>query len=168
MNTTFELLGKRINLAPRSHRRMFVVVIYAGFAVWIMGILSGARYFGLFSGILCVVCLLALAAVAGTGYEGGDEREVHRRDHVFFVAHRQLSWVLVVLLFTSWFRGPNPISAAVSPPVRALLEQLPFAVLFALVALYATLPQAILLWTEPDMEDMEAEQVAPRTSSRPG
>ena len=152
MNTQLILLGKRINLAPRTHRRFFVVLIYAGFAVWIMGFLSGSRYFGLFSGILCVVCLLALAAVAGTGYEDGDEREVHRRDHVFFVAHKQLSWMLILLLFTSWLLGPNPISAAVSPPVRALLEQLPFAVLLALVALYASLPQAILLWTEPDME----------------
>ena len=67
MNTQLNLLGKRIDLAPRSHRRFFVVFIYAGFAVWIMGFLSGSRNFGTLSGFLGLVCLLALAAVAGTG-----------------------------------------------------------------------------------------------------
>ena len=36
--------------------------------------------------------------------------------------------------------------------LRGFLMQLPNVLLMATVLLYATLPQAILLWTEPDMD----------------
>jgi hypothetical protein len=42
---------------------------------------------------------------------------------------------------------------AASAAVQVWLDRLPWALMIAWGILYYTLPQAILLWTEPDMED---------------
>jgi hypothetical protein len=46
----------------------------------------------------------------------------------------------------------NAFYAGWDPAVRAFVDRLPFGLLIAAGILYYTLPQAILLWTEPDME----------------
>ena len=156
MNTTLHLAGKRINMAPRARRRWLVVVSYSAFALWLAGFLIGSRALVLSTTLIGFSAMLVFAGFAGTGYEEGDERQMHRRDHAFYLAHRKLSWALVVVLFTAWFQWPqNPLVVNAGPELRRVLEQLPYAVLFALIGLYATLPQAILLWTEPDMESPE-------------
>jgi hypothetical protein len=38
------------------------------------------------------------------------------------------------------------------PAVRMFIDRLPFGLLIGAGILYYTLPQAILLWTEPDMD----------------
>jgi len=151
MKTEIDLLGKRINMAPRAHRRWFVVVSYGLFAGWWITFLFGSSRAGFVMSLVGFAGLLVFVSYAGTGTEGGDERQTHRRDRAFFTAHQQLNWALVIALFTAWFQWP-PVMAVASPAVRAVFEQLPYSVLFVLVGLYATLPQAILLWTEPDME----------------
>jgi hypothetical protein len=55
-------------------------------------------------------------------------------------------------LFAGYFRGPNPITPLVPLALRGFLMQLPNVLLMATVLLHATLSQAILLWTEPDMD----------------
>jgi hypothetical protein len=154
MNTSLDFLGKHINMAPRAHRRWLVAVSYVAFALWLLGFLLGSRALVLSTTMIGFAALLVFAGFAGTGYEEGDEREVHRRDHAFYLAHRKMSWALVVALFMAWFLWPqNPLLAAAGPEVSRILQQLPYAALFAVIGLNATLPQAILLWTEPDMEE---------------
>ncbi|MGH9593774.1 MAG: hypothetical protein ACRD5L_11825, partial [Bryobacteraceae bacterium] len=51
----------------------------------------------------------------------------------------------------------KPIFSPESPLIRAVLYQLPSALMIVALFLYITLPQAILIWTEPDMQ---AEQEA--------
>ncbi|MGD1107866.1 MAG: hypothetical protein ABR865_12545, partial [Terracidiphilus sp.] len=50
------------------------------------------------------------------------------------------------------FSGPNSITPLSSAALREFLAPLPFILLMATLFLYVTLPPAILLWTEPDME----------------
>jgi hypothetical protein len=49
----------------------------------------------------------------------------------------------------------NPNNVPANPALRAFFDQLPYELLVAAAILYYTLPQAILLWTEPDMEDAQ-------------
>jgi hypothetical protein len=42
---------------------------------------------------------------------------------------------------------------AADPALRAFFARLPWGLLIAAMMLYYILPQAILLWTEPDMEE---------------
>ena len=153
MNTELTLFGKRISVVSRVRRRWLVVVIYTGFAaadiLWFFQI----RTLTPMAIIAAFLLLMVLTALVGTGAEGGDEREVHRRDHAYYVAHQPLAWVLLIALFAAGVRGLYPAFSVASPGLRAFLDQLPYAVLVAGGVLYATLPQAILLWTEPDMEE---------------
>lgn len=58
---------------------------------------------------------------------------------------------------------PNPAPCPIHPqPHRGLvgyLMQLPFVLLLTTGLLYGTLPSAILLWTEPDM-DPDQERIS--------
>ena len=78
-----------------------------------------------------------------------DERELHQRDRAHYQAYR----VAVIALLVSWLVVDMKLYAArllawvpVSP------DLLLFGLLLATVVTAFTLPQAILLWTEPDME----------------
>jgi len=152
MKTDFVLLGAHISFASRTSRRWLVVLVYAGFALAEIAWFFQRRTFTPVAMIVGLLSLMALTALAGSGYEGGDEREEHRRDHAYYVAYRPLAWVLVLALFAAGVRGLYPSFPLVNPFVRAVFDQLPYAVLVSGGILYATLPQAILLWTEPDME----------------
>ncbi len=153
MNTQISMFGKRISFASRDRRRGIVVGLYTALAASIAGWWVFPRVLGVAAILALLATLLAMTAVAGTGAEEGDERQVHRRDHVFFIAHSRLSWLLIVVLMTASFRSPIASELA-GPALGALLEQVAWVALFAFVALYGTLPQAILLWTEPDIEEV--------------
>jgi hypothetical protein len=85
-----------------------------------------------------------------------DERELQQRDRAHYQAYQTLAVVLAVLwLLTSWNTFKPQLLAWVPGSANLLIYGL---VLAAIVAAL-TLPQAILLWTEPDMEPgMEEEQ----------
>lgn len=55
-------------------------------------------------------------------------------------------------LFAGYFAGPNPITPLLPMSLRSLLSKLAQILLVATGILYITLPQAILLGTEADME----------------
>ena len=54
--------------------------------------------------------------------------------------------------FCQLLEGTESDHPLAGPVLRAMLMQLPFDLLAATAVLYISLPQAILLWTEPDME----------------
>lgn len=146
------IMGRGINLAPRKHRRWLVVSVYLGFVFWIAGWFSGRLPLALSGGIVGFVSLLVLIGVAGSGYEDGDEREIHRRDHAFFIAHKQLGAAPILLMLAMGFTGSESIKIFGNPAFQALAQRASYGLLFVFMILYSTLPQAILLWTEPDME----------------
>jgi len=102
---------------------------------------------------LSVVLAVVFTGIAGDPHVGGNERETHRREHAYFKAYFVLGNVLVGALFAGYFRGSNPITPHVPLVLREVLVQLPSMLLGAAGILYITLPQAILHWTEPDMDE---------------
>lgn len=78
-----------------------------------------------------------------------DERELHQRDHAHYLAYQFLSvGVLIpILVETVLHFQPRLFEAASTTAAQ-------FYYWLGLIAflLFMTLPQAILLWTEPDME----------------
>jgi hypothetical protein len=85
-------------------------------------------------------------------FEDGDERERILRYRAHYLAYRYLDLLLVPALLAAFGRK-EPWAMAASAAVRVWLDRLPWALMIAWDILYCTLPQAILLWTEPDIED---------------
>jgi hypothetical protein len=83
-----------------------------------------------------------------------DERELRERDHAHYRAYQGIGLALAVLwLPTLWLvRKPEWLARLGADP-----GQIVFGLLIACFVLYVTLPQAILLWTEPDMEAEDLE-----------
>jgi hypothetical protein len=164
MKTEYAVGNIRIHFESRARRRWFVALVYAflafldveGFTVPSRAWLSSHAGSGwIVSGCLIVVVALMIvfSYIAGDMRARGDEREAHRRDHAHFRAYWFLAYGLIAALFAGYFTGPNPISPHLPPALQAFLAQLPRVFLTATGILYVTLPQAILLWTEPDMEE---------------
>jgi hypothetical protein len=154
MKTELVVLGRHIKVASRNRRRWLVALMYVAFAAFIVVWAGFSRYGVLTAGCMVLVVALAVvfSSIAGSRYDPADERDIRRREHAHYVAYWQLSKFLILALFSGYFRGPNPITPLMAPALRAVLVQLPFVFLMATGVLYITLPQAILLWTEPDME----------------
>ena len=163
MKTEVVLLGMHINIASQARRRRLVVLIYAGFAAlgtaWFF--VSG-HFGGMFLGWLILFGFMFLGRFLGgrsssggllppLERDDGDERELHRRDHAYFMAYKWWDLTLVPALVAVGFKN-NSFYPTWDPVVRGLIDRLPVGLLAGAVVLYYTLPQVILLWTEPDME----------------
>jgi hypothetical protein len=165
MKTEIQLLGQQIDIASRTRRRWLVVLIYAGFAALI------AAWFALYSSPTAAMRSITGLAIffaiqfmgrflGGRTYrdgivppaESGDEREQHRRDHAYYLAYKwwDLTFIPVVL---SVGLKINVDYSTWQPALRIFFDRLPWGLAVAAGILYFTLPQAILLWTEPDMEE---------------
>ncbi|MGB6828995.1 MAG: hypothetical protein WBE41_13190 [Terracidiphilus sp.] len=83
-----------------------------------------------------------------------DERELHQRDHAHYLAFQAVGVAVCVLMFIASMRliRPSLLSWIPMPP-----DAMYYGLTLVAMILFLTLPQAILLWTEPDME---AEPVA--------
>jgi hypothetical protein len=79
-----------------------------------------------------------------------DERETHQRDRAHFLAYAPLSLGLCLLLPASDWSLHTPKPLAWIPMEQELLVP---GLIQVLLVMFLTLPQAILLWTEPDMEE---------------
>jgi hypothetical protein len=80
-----------------------------------------------------------------------DERELQQRDHAHYLAYQAVGVALVVPWMMADMRMLKPQWmhwAGMSA------DQILYGVMLAIVLIVFTLPQAILLWTEPDMEDV--------------
>jgi hypothetical protein len=98
------------------------------------------------------------------GFPGirNDERDLSKRDHAHFLAYRVLS-VLFMLAFLIEFMG-RPFSFHPTWTMWSLLgvstsgvHHAIFLLLQAGYVLALTLPPAIILWTEPDVEEEQAQ-----------
>lgn len=152
MNTQLKLLGKQINMAPRLHRRWLVVAMYAVFAVLITAWFSDyAPRFAAWCLIGAVGLQLVLLHLVGQPSEATDERESHRWDQARSRAYPWLGYCLLFALGTTQLH--TKVNEALHPTLFATFQQLPYSLLMAAGVLYVTLPQTILLWTEPDLEE---------------
>ncbi|MDE3063595.1 MAG: hypothetical protein KGJ51_11110 [Acidobacteriota bacterium] len=161
MNTEYAVGNIRIRLASQARRRWFVALVYAALAVFILGALflsqknATGAWLTASCGILYIALWIAFSGLAGDPRARGDEREVHRRDHAHFRAYYALGFFLFGALIAGSFRGPDPITPHLPLALRGYFMQLPFVLLLTTALLYGTLPSAILLWTEPDIEEAE-------------
>lgn len=165
MNTEYAIGKIRIPFASQARRRWFVGLFYAAEAVVCLAwcsfnnpkeaidawILSGCMF-------LLVGMVIIFTGIAGDMRSRGDERETHRRDHAHYLAYRALTYVVLGAFLAGSFRGPNTLRTLNAAAVRVGMVQWPQVLLMAVFLLYISLPQAILLWTEPDM-DVGAEEV---------
>ncbi len=186
MRAELVLMGKRLDMAARVHRRTLVVSIYAGLAVLMAALWSVDRWHT--SGVYMIFATILVNRLFLGGYNFGglikpfngkapqrsdtppflllalrvyrpepeeseyrnDERELHQRDRAHYQAYQALTIALTVLwLLADWKMKAPRLLAWVPVSADVLLYGV---VLMAIVAA-VTLPQAILLWTEPDMEE---------------
>ncbi len=76
-----------------------------------------------------------------------DERELARRDRAHYKAYQAVSTgVAILLLLAFWSVKPSQVIPA------AIVQNLLFLVALATTVLAITLPSAIILWTEPDID----------------
>ncbi|HEY1903930.1 MAG TPA: hypothetical protein VGG56_15965 [Terracidiphilus sp.] len=80
-----------------------------------------------------------------------DEREMQMRDRAHYQAYQALAVALAVLWLLSSWNVFRPHLLAWIPASPALLI---YGLVLATIVVTLTLPQAILLWTEPDMEEL--------------
>jgi len=90
-------------------------------------------------------------AIAGDS-EGGyrnDERELHQRDRAHYQAYQGLGLAMVAVWLAAFVGMGRPqwMGAIAMTPY-----QLFYGMMLVMFVLFLTLPQCILLWTEPDME----------------
>jgi hypothetical protein len=78
-----------------------------------------------------------------------DERELHLRDRAHYQAYQAIGIAILLPWFAAQMRLIRPGLTAWIPMTP---DQLYFGLITIVLLLFFTLPQAILLWTEPDME----------------
>lgn len=170
MRGRMSLLG--INMARRGNRRWLVTVAYLGLTVlWaFIRTQGGSRGEQTAFTVVLLATSLFVNGVLFGGYGRwglikpfntrtpfgsptpwlNDERDLRRRDRMHYYAYR----VVVPVLLLGYYFGSAPFQ---HPEIgRALIE--------SGVVLGLTLPQALLLWIEPDMgfEEPEAPEGAER------
>lgn len=87
---------------------------------------------------------------ADEGRYRNDERELDQRNLAHYSAYKVLGYGLLVPWFAASFLADRSMFSLDNATVNRICAMM----LLALMALYLTLPQAILLWTEPDMEPL--------------
>lgn len=159
MNTELAVGNLRIHFESRARRRGFVALFFSVVSVFCLAwssfnpkenvgawIISGCM-------ILGVVLAIIFTSVAGDMRAPGDEREMYYRAHAYMRAHSVFSKIVVVALMVGYFfKGHNPVTSFLPAVLRGGMVQWSQALLMAIGLVYISLPQAILLWTEPDID----------------
>jgi hypothetical protein len=158
-----------INLNPRRNRRFLASVLYLfiGFLFW----LAIQRHI---SGITLFMVILLLInpfifgdfMLWGKKYGGllkpfhrdperpNDERELAARDAAHFSAYTAVELLIfTILVLPDWL--PARLLEHASPPELLFYTR---TSLWGVLAISMTLPQAILLWREPDIESEPEEK----------
>lgn len=88
------------------------------------------------------------------GHWRNDERELQRRDRAHYQAYQATAVLLALLwLLSGWSSATSSALGWMHVSLQAALS----TIALGAVLLAITLPQAILLWTEPDMEGGDGE-----------
>jgi hypothetical protein len=165
MNTDYSVGSFRIRFDSRARRRWLVVFVYAALGIYDFAwvpmqgrdwLVRHAAWLAIGLLITIVALMIVFTWLTVDIRRRGDERETHRREHAYARAYYPLGSFLTAG-FLAWglFQGPNPITPLLAIVVQAYVTQLPLVLLTAAGMVYITLPRAILLWTEPDMEEAE-------------
>jgi hypothetical protein len=87
-----------------------------------------------------------------------DEREVGQRDTAHEAAYRYLGALVIITLMIACLKYAGiPLLQWYGIKLSAaFLDQIIYGLLIAAIILFITLPQSILLWTEPDIDEEEA------------
>jgi len=195
MRAELIILGKRLDMAPRTNRRTLVVFVYAGLAAaltafWFMDrwrvtgfyiifatflvnrfFLGGYNFGGLikpFNGKpprqelqLPPFLVLGLRRYQPEPEEGdysNDERELQQRDHAHYQAYQWISLVpCLIWLLASAGLNHNRVLIWMHISLQTL-DILIYALALSAMVVGLTLPQAILLWAEPDMAELDNEE----------
>jgi hypothetical protein len=101
------------------------------------------------------LCRLTIPQVADGHEFCSDERELRRRDSAHEAAYRRLGMVAIFTFLIAYLKNASaPVLKEVGVALpAAFFDLLIYGLLIAAFILFITLPQAILLWTEPDMEE---------------
>jgi len=182
------MMGRRVDMARRSRRRLLVVMIYAVLAALLIGLwfvdhwrvtgtyvfwaallacrlfLGGQYSYGLVkpftgrgprrTGMPPSLLLLKLhlyqpvPSPADSAFRN-DERELQQRDRAHYQAYQALGIAVVLAWFVSYMGMMRPALLTSLPLSR---DQIHYGLMLVTLMLFLTLPQCILLWTEPDME----------------
>jgi small-conductance mechanosensitive channel len=187
MRAELVLMGKRIDMAPRAHRRTLVVLIYCVLAVMLacLWALDRRHTFGIY--MLFATLLMNRWFLGGYNFGGlikpfngkgprravnspqtlmialrlyrlepeeseyrNDECELHQRDRAHYQAYQAIIYILAIFWLLSGWWG-NFLRFLAWMPLSA--NELLYGLALAAMVTAFTLPQAILLWTEPDMEE---------------
>jgi hypothetical protein len=85
-----------------------------------------------------------------------DERLLHRRDYAHYVSYRFLGTVFLAGFILEYFNNSSLRGGLLSIGLSSSsVNSIVYCLLQIGYILSMTLPQAILLWTEPDMEESE-------------
>ena len=84
-----------------------------------------------------------------------DERELQQRDHAHYLAYQAVAVTLVLVWFISNLKMTMPRLMSFVPVAA---DTLLYGLTLAAIVTSQTLPQAILLWTEPDMAEYTPEE----------
>jgi len=172
MNTEYAIGNIRIRFESQARRRWFVALCFVALAALDLAccllnpklnpnvsrmaatgaIAAASTWIICGCAILWVALWIVLTGLAGNVRARRDERETRRLEQAFSRAYPILGYSIVALFWAVCFSGPNSITPLSSAALREFLAPLPFILLMATLFLYVTLPPAILLWTEPDME----------------
>ena len=187
MRAELVLLGRRVDMARRIHRRVLVALIYACFAV-LLAIFWGLDRWHTTGVYMIFATFLVNRFFLGGYYFGGlvkpfnskaprwqevtppfvmltmrmwkpepvesdyrnDEREREQRDRAHYVSYQVLTVALALVWLMADWKMKRPRFLRWMPvPADVLLYG--FVLSACVVAI--TLPQAVLLWTEPDLEN---------------
>lgn len=88
---------------------------------------------------------------AGEPAYRNDERELRQRDHAHYLAYQALGIAVCAPMLIASLRviRPSLVPIPISP------DELYYGLTLVALVLFLTLPQVILLWTEPDMEELQ-------------
>ena len=183
MRAELVLMGRRVDMALQARRRTLVVMIYAAMAALLAGLWFMDRLQNSWSWLFLLVVLLGRLFLGGYYRGGlvkpfnnkpprqnpepppflavglrvysplpeddrsflNDERELAQRDHAHYLAYQAIAVAVVILWFLSGFVNKPGWAAAIVASLPGLTG--------TILLLIFTLPQAILLWTEPDMDE---------------
>lgn len=187
MRAELVLLGRRVDMAPQTHRRVLVGLIYTCFVI-LMAIFWSLDKWRTTGVYMIFATFLVNRFVLGGYYFGGlvkpfngrsprrpdftppftflamrmwkpepveseyrnDERELEQRNRAHYASYQVLMIALALgWLISDWVMKGSRLLAWMPVPADVLL----YGFMLSACVVAITLPQSILLWMEPDMEE---------------